>query len=527
MNIYDLGYSKNIIRYEPLENIETKNTFDTSSFSSLQENSRVEISPDDTIGIRIKDDADNEVFKAMVGGIDVGDVIIGDYSNGQGLKYDKSENTTTFAGALSAATGTLGSIEVVGNFTLGTTTVSISSTDSIQDTIDEINALGGGTIILQPGIYTLSDNITLYNNIKLEGQSPKDTIITFNNTANSVLIKGSLVYNTGTISISPGETTVVGVGTLWSANVEVGQYILLGESDWFQITEVTDDTHLTVDVGYFGRTLSGDTYKIAIIKSNTSINNLGVIQSSTHGIDTQYTKNLKMFNVFSLYHGGDAMKVDNTNWNILDYVILGYSARGMYVNETYNSSFDRYFIASNTGTGLVYEGGSQDNSFRFLKLYSNNVGAEIKDSNNNTFTRVDSRYNTLQGVIFNGGEHTSIDAIVTENGSDGIKLMGDSDNIVIDGSLITDNGGYGVNISAATCNNTLIDSSQFKDNTSGNLNDSGTDTKIGTNMGVDRVNFTVTGLSIYANNAAAITGGLSAGDFYRTGGDPDYVCVVH
>jgi hypothetical protein len=234
-----------------------------------------------------------------------------------------------------------------------------------------------------------------------------------------------------------------------------------------------------------------------------------------------------MFNVFSLYHGGDAMKVDNTNWNILDYVILGYSARGMYVNETYNSSFDRYFIASNTGTGLVYEGGSQDNSFRFLKLYSNNVGAEIKDSNNNTFTRVDSRYNTLQGVIFNGGEHTSIDAIVTENGSDGIKLMGDSDNIVIDGSLITDNGGYGVNISAATCNNTLIDSSQFKDNTSGNLNDSGTDTKIGTNMGVDRVNFTVTGLSIYANNAAAITGGLSAGDFYRTGGDPDYVCVVH
>jgi hypothetical protein len=112
MNIYDLGYSKNIIRYEPLENIETKNTFDTSSFSSLQENSRVEISPDDTIGIRIKDDADNEVFKAMVGGIDVGDVIIGDYSNGQGLKYDKSENTTTFAGALSAATGTLGSITI-------------------------------------------------------------------------------------------------------------------------------------------------------------------------------------------------------------------------------------------------------------------------------------------------------------------------------------------------------------------------------------------------------------------------------
>ena len=34
-------------------------------------------------------------------------------------------------------------------------------------------------------------------------------------------------------------------------------------------------------------------------------------------------------------------------------------------------------------------------------------------------------------------------------------------------------------------------------------------------------------LPIYANNAAAVTGGLVAGDFYRTGADPDVVCVVH
>lgn len=36
-----------------------------------------------------------------------------------------------------------------------------------------------------------------------------------------------------------------------------------------------------------------------------------------------------------------------------------------------------------------------------------------------------------------------------------------------------------------------------------------------------------TALSVFANNAAAITGGLVAGDFYRTGGNPDQVCVVH
>jgi len=37
----------------------------------------------------------------------------------------------------------------------------------------------------------------------------------------------------------------------------------------------------------------------------------------------------------------------------------------------------------------------------------------------------------------------------------------------------------------------------------------------------------VAGLPAYANNAAAIAAGLTAGAFYRTGADPDPVCVVH
>lgn len=34
-------------------------------------------------------------------------------------------------------------------------------------------------------------------------------------------------------------------------------------------------------------------------------------------------------------------------------------------------------------------------------------------------------------------------------------------------------------------------------------------------------------LQIFANNAAAISGGLVVGDLYRTGADPDVVCIVH
>ena len=37
----------------------------------------------------------------------------------------------------------------------------------------------------------------------------------------------------------------------------------------------------------------------------------------------------------------------------------------------------------------------------------------------------------------------------------------------------------------------------------------------------------ISSLPTYSDNAAAISGGLSAGDLYRTGSDPDTVCVVH
>lgn len=51
---------------------------------------RVELLPDDNTGINVLDDDGNPVFQVLVGGANIGDVIIGDYSGGQGLLYDKS-----------------------------------------------------------------------------------------------------------------------------------------------------------------------------------------------------------------------------------------------------------------------------------------------------------------------------------------------------------------------------------------------------------------------------------------------------
>ena len=80
------------------------------TYDSALSGARVRIFPDSNTGIQIIDDSGNDVFKALVGGTNVGDVIIGNYAGGQGIFYDKSENKTTFAGNLSAASGTLGTI---------------------------------------------------------------------------------------------------------------------------------------------------------------------------------------------------------------------------------------------------------------------------------------------------------------------------------------------------------------------------------------------------------------------------------
>ena len=88
--------------------------------------------------------------------------------------------------------------------------------------------------------------------------------------------------------------------------------------------------------------------------------------------------------------------------------------------------------------------------------------------------------------------------------------------------------GYGINVPAgATSANTLNIGNIIYGTT---VDGSGDVISTG-NVGIKKENpgssFAVAGLPAYANNAAAIVGGLTAGDFYRTNADPDPICVVH
>lgn len=88
--------------------IDTKVSEVGGRYWSAQTGARVQILPDDNTGIQIIDDAAADVFKVIVGGTNVGDVIIGNYAGDQGAKYDKSLGTFDFKGAISAASIDIG-----------------------------------------------------------------------------------------------------------------------------------------------------------------------------------------------------------------------------------------------------------------------------------------------------------------------------------------------------------------------------------------------------------------------------------
>jgi len=88
--------------------IDTKVSEVGGRYWSAQTGARTMILPDNNTGIQIIDDAGNDVFKVLVDGADVGDVIIGDYASNQGAKYDKSAGTFDFKGVVTAASGTIG-----------------------------------------------------------------------------------------------------------------------------------------------------------------------------------------------------------------------------------------------------------------------------------------------------------------------------------------------------------------------------------------------------------------------------------
>lgn len=83
-------------------------------------------------------------------------------------------------------------------------------------------------------------------------------------------------YRTGTVSVTNGNANVVGTGTLWLTQAAVGDIFYGPDLVAYEITSITDDTHLAIKqiggtAAYAGSTLSAQAY--AILRNFTSTTN--------------------------------------------------------------------------------------------------------------------------------------------------------------------------------------------------------------------------------------------------------------
>jgi hypothetical protein len=70
----------------------------------------VRIFPSDNpdVGIQVVDEYDRDSFLIKIGGLNIGDVIIGNYNLGEGIRYNAALQTTAFKGTITAYAGSIG-----------------------------------------------------------------------------------------------------------------------------------------------------------------------------------------------------------------------------------------------------------------------------------------------------------------------------------------------------------------------------------------------------------------------------------
>lgn len=369
-----------------------------------------------------------------------------------------------------------------GTFNIGGTTITIDNTEDIQEKLDEINNAGGGTLYLESGTYTLTAvGITMYAGVALVGTSPTGTVIDFNNTAGEINIAGTHRYSTGTITSITNGVTVVGSGTSWVANVVAGRDSFFINGQWMTIAVVTDDTHITLSEGYDGSTIvAGTAYRISTPIQTVILSGFNVKNSTGSGIDIDDVRFLSIENVWSQDNniGIDANYV--AEWSMNNILPLSNTSHGITVTNGGRFSWNSVNSVSNGGSGIVY---NSVRSAGFSEGVSNSNTADgfnITSCTDISLRTFDASSNGGQGIecVSGNSSLTFFDAGMRGNTSDGLKLTATTDNCLILGGSYENNGGYGINIAASTCDTNIINSPQYAGNSSGTLNNSGTGTVI-------------------------------------------------
>lgn len=362
-----------------------------------------------------------------------------------------------------------------GTFILGGSLITVSDINDLQDAIDDVNNLGGGTVAMTPDTYIATSSFTVPSGVTFDMSG---AIIDFGGGAYQILIEGTNTYSTGTLAVNYASGSVTGTGTTWTAAM-VGRSILIGDY-WYEITARASDTAITISPVFRAPNVTGATYVIATTVNDVAILN-GILQNASGTLlKFRYVNGIAIDGLTTTAAGQGIDGDDSANLQFLGSQVDTCTV-GMTLDNVPYCSLDNFGILDiSGGTGLALT--NIPNSAIGAMSIQNVTGVGVKFTN--CFNLGLINYSIIEcsshGIEFvSGNRDVDIESGYTDTvGGDAIKLTATSDNINIDAQSLYNYTGYGINIAAATCDKTKVGLISYGGGGSGTISDSGTGTVI-------------------------------------------------
>ena len=353
---------------------------------------------------------------------------------------------------------------------------------------EALNALGpdGGVVVLGEGTHTVDYDITPVSDTTIRAAVPgRSCIIDFNSNSNSIIVRGTDVYTTGTISsIGSSGFVVTGSGTSWSGTITTDHSLFI-ENRFYRIASVDSNTQITLSEPYKSAATYSGTYRLAKTVENVDINGVYIINSAQTALDIDDSNNIFITNPIFLGNN-KALEVNNSYLIISQNISTnGSTSDGISITNASGCSFSNFISSLNGGHGIKLDNVTSSAFTSFFSTSNTTDGVNATSVSGTYFTLFECSLNGGQGIeCVSGCNNNTFEGNFQGNTSDGLKLTATSDNNRMSGGYFFANGGYGINIAASTCDNSVIASNRFVSNTSGAVNDSGTGTLIRGNIGV-------------------------------------------
>lgn len=336
------------------------------------------------------------------------------------------------------------------------------------------NSVVGGAVFLKTGIHYITNDITIPSNVSLIGEDRESTFLDFNfDTSYSIDIKGTDENNL--------------VTNVMIQNLQLRNWGTSGSSVLNLPLQINYAKNVIIDNNIFkscySATQTGATVLIGSnINSDVFVTN-NLFDTCRQGIKTQISSQLLTV---------DTVRITNNTFTVITETAIGIgNTRHTFIHDNYFYNVgDAITLTASTFSGIAY-----------VSLVNNIIDFTVATSPANGYGiyLVNSGGGALIDVVISGNILTNINGaygifadscaylniisnqVITNTKTDGIRLTTTS-NSVLSGNISTSSAGYGINLTNAGCDRNIVTSNFLNGNTTGGLNNSGSNTSTGNNI---------------------------------------------